>query len=152
MSLKSEVSFLEPTPSSTNTRTKQIPPYIGAHMDEKTTKISAKEASKIADCSIRKIQKMVKTGVISAQRGEGGKYLIDKSEFYRVFPERMERPETKPVREPSEQELKLLREQNEFLKEQLKIANEEKKSLLKTLESTQRLIELKPRKKFLRIF
>lgn len=121
-------------------------------MSEQRTKISAKEASKIAGCSIRKIQKMVKSGVISAQRGEGGKYQIDKSEFYRIFPERMERPEAKPVRESCEQELKLLREQNEFLKEQLQIASEEKKSLLKTLESTQKLIELKPRKKLLGIF
>lgn len=121
-------------------------------MSEQVTKISAKEASEIIGCSIRKIQKMVKSGVISAQRGEGGRYLIDKSEFYRVFPDHMERTETKLVREPSEQELKLLREQNEFLKGQLQIANEEKKSLFKTLESTQRLIELKPRKKFLGIF
>jgi excisionase family DNA binding protein len=121
-------------------------------MGEQLTKISAKEASEIAGCSIRKIQKMVKSGVISAQRGGGGKYLIDKSEFYRVFPDRMERPDAKPVREPSEQEIRLLKEQNEFLKEQLQIANEEKKSLLKTLESTQKLIELKPRKKFLGIF
>jgi len=121
-------------------------------MSEQATKISAKEASEIVGFSIRKIQKMVKSGVISAQRGEGGKYLIDRSEFYRVFPDHMERPEAKPVRESSEQELKLLREQNEFLKGQLQIANEEKKSLFKTLESTQRLIELKPRKKFLGIF
>ena len=121
-------------------------------MIEQATKISAKEASENAGCSIRKIQKMVKSGVISAQRGEGGKYLIDKSEFYRVFPDHMERPKAKPVRESSEQELRLLREQNEILKEQLQIANEEKKSLFKTLESTHRLIELKPRKKFLGIF
>ena len=121
-------------------------------MGELVSKISAKEASEIVGCSIRKIQKMVKSGVISAQRVEGGKYLIDRSEFYRVFPDRIERPDAKSVREPSEQEIRLLREQNEFLKEQLQIANEEKKSLLKTLESTQKLIELKPRKKFLGIF
>ena len=121
-------------------------------MSELVTTISAKEASEIAGCSIRKIQKMVKSGAISAQRGDGGKYLIDKSEFYRVFPDLMERPAAKPVREPSEQEIRLLREQNGFLKEQLQIANEEKKSLLKTLESIQKLIELKPRKKFLGIF
>ena len=121
-------------------------------MSEQVTKICAKEASEIAGCSIRKIQKMVKSGVLSAQRGEGGKYLIDKSEFYRVFPDRMERTDANHVRESSEQEIRLLREQNEFLREQLQVANEEKKSLLKTLESTQKLIELKPRKKFLGIF
>lgn len=121
-------------------------------MSEQSTKISAKEASDIVGCSIRKIQKMVKSGELSAHRDQGGKYLIDKSEFYRVFPDRMERTEAKTVREHSEYEFKLLREQNEFLKEQLQIANEEKRSLLKTLESTQKLIELKPRKKFLGIF
>ena len=51
--------------------------------------MSTKEASEIAGCSIRKIQKMVKSGTISSYRGEGGKYLIDKSDFYRVFPDLM---------------------------------------------------------------
>lgn len=95
-------------------------------MSEQSTKVSAKEASEIAGCSIRKIQKMVKSGELFAHREQGGKYLIDKSEFYRVFPEYMVRTEANPVREASEYEFKFLKEQNEFLKEQLKTANEEK--------------------------
>lgn len=34
---------------------------------------------------------MIKSGVLSAYRDKGNKYLIDKSEFYRVFPDLMPR-------------------------------------------------------------
>lgn len=123
-----------------------------ANVNEQKTNISVKEASEIVGCSPRKIQKMIKSGTLSAKKESGGRYLIDKSEFYRVFPANFERTEAPHVREHSELDLKFLIDQNDFLKEQLKIANEEKKLLLRSLESTQKLIELKPRRKFLGIF
>lgn len=122
-------------------------------MDEQMTRIGANEAARIAGCSVRKIQKMIKSGTLSAYREEGGKYLIDKSEFYRVFSEKMPRTDANNVRDPFALELDLLREQNLFLKEQLQQALEEKKVLIKTLESTQRVLEYKPkRRKLLGIF
>ncbi|WP_425169078.1 helix-turn-helix domain-containing protein [Legionella sp.] len=45
------------------------------------------EAAEISDFSARHIQGMIKKGKLSAIRTEGGNYLIDKSVFYRVFPD-----------------------------------------------------------------
>lgn len=65
----------------------------------------------------------------------------------------MPRTDANNVREPFALELDLLREQNLFLKEQLQQALEEKKILIKTLESTQRVLEFNPkRRKLLGIF
>ena len=58
------------------------------------------------------------------------------------------------VREEDDPQVKLLKEENAFLKDQLNSANNEKKQILSALENAQRLIEFKPkkRKKFLGIF
>ena len=58
------------------------------------------------------------------------------------------------VREQDDFQVKLLKEENAFLKEQLNAANNEKKQILSALENAQRLIEFTPkkRKKFLGIF
>lgn len=126
-------------------------------MNEQNSRIDAKQAAKLAGCSTRHIQKIIKDGTLSAYRGKGNKYLVDKSEFYRVFPDLMARVAAstcEPVREKEDNQLLFLKEQNEFLKEQLNAANNEKKMILNVLENTQRLIELKPikRKKFLGLF
>lgn len=49
--------------------------------------LSTREAAKIAGFSARHIQGLIKKGKLSATRDEGGDYLIDRSEFYRVFPD-----------------------------------------------------------------
>jgi len=123
---------------------------MDTNMDEQGSRIDAKQAAKLADCSTRHIQKIIKNGTLSAHRDKGNKYLIDKCEFYRVFPDLMPRI-TASTREYSyEQEdnqILFLKEQNEFLKEQLEHANGEKRSLLSALENAQRMIEFKPKKR-----
>ena len=126
-------------------------------MVEQSTLIDAKQAAKLIGCSTRHVQKQIKEGRLSATRDKGNKYLIDKSEFYRVYPDLMVRPATKfseSVREQDDLQVKLLKEENAFLKEQLKSANNEKKQILSALDNAQRLIEFTPkkRKKFLGIF
>jgi len=119
-------------------------------MDEQSSRIDAKQAAKLADSSTRHIQQLIKRGTLSASRVKGNKYLIDKSEFYRVFPDLMPRTAANAREHVSEQEnnqLLFLKEQNEFLKEQLEHANNEKRSLLNALESAQRMIELKTKKR-----
>tara|TARA_Y100000385_G_scaffold148844_1_gene154368 strand:- start:895 stop:1275 length:381 start_codon:yes stop_codon:yes gene_type:complete len=126
-------------------------------MSEQNARIDAKQAAELIGCSTRHVQKLIKDGSLSATRGKSNKYLIDKSEFYRVYPDLMVRSVTnKPeiVREQDDFQVKLLKEENAFLKEQLNAANNEKKQILSALENAQRLIEFTPkkRKKFLGIF
>jgi len=122
----------------------------GANMGEQNSRIDAKQAAKLIDSSARHIQQLIKRGTLSASRGKGNKYLIDKSEFYRVFPDLIPRTAASTrehVREQENNQLLFLKEQNEFLKEQLEHASTEKRSLLNALESAQRMIEFKPQKR-----
>jgi len=136
-------------------------------MSENNSSISTREAAEIAGFSARHIQGMIKKGKLSASRDEGGNYLIDKSEFYRVFPDAHTKrslannddDSTRIVLEIEVQHLKeMLAEkskQNEFLHKQLETATAEKTILLETLSSNQKLLEHSSkgkRKKFLGIF
>jgi excisionase family DNA binding protein len=136
-------------------------------MSERNSSISTREAAEIAGFSARHIQGMIKKGKLSASRDEGGNYLIDKSEFYRVFPgahtkrslTNNDDGSTRIVLEIEVQHLKeMLAEkskQNEFLYKQLETATAEKTILLETLSSNQKLLEHSSkgkRKKFLGIF
>ena len=126
-------------------------------MSEHSSRMDVKLAAELAECSTRHIQKIIKNGTLAAHRDKGNKYLIDKCEFYRVFPNLMSKESAithEPVREQEDNQLLFLKEQNAFLKEQLEHANTEKRSLLSALENAQRMIEFKPqkRKKFFGIF
>jgi excisionase family DNA binding protein len=126
-------------------------------MVEQSTLIGAKQAAELIGCSTRHVQKQVKDGILSATRDKGNKYLIDKSELYRVYPDLMVRTTTNKLenfRENDDPQVKLLKEENAFLKEQLNSANNEKKQILSALENAQRLIEFTPkkRKRFLGLF
>ena len=121
------------------------------------TRLSAKQAADLLGKSTRYIQKHIKAGNLSATRVAGRKYMIDRSEFYRVFPsakiERMTAKNSNEQREivanHSKNELiTLLKSQNEFLREQLDSANNEKSHLISVLENTQKLLEApKPKRR-----
>lgn len=137
-------------------------------MSDNSSSISTREAAEALGCTARYIQKLIKNGKLSATRTDGGNYLIDKSEFYRVFPDAFVSKRTEANNSETysshvlEAEIRHLKEmlseknkQNEFLCEQLEAAHTEKSVLLNTLSSNQKLLEhqsLPKRKKFLRIF
>ena len=127
-----------------------LKPRTLANSIEQTSRLNVKQASKIVGCTDRHIQKIIKNGTLSAYRDKGNKYLIDKSEFYRVFPglvPRIAANTDEHSYEKEDNQLLFLKEQNEFLKEQLEHANDEKRSLLSALENAQRMIEFKPKKR-----
>ncbi len=128
------------------------------------TLLSTREAAEISGFSSRHIQNLITRGNISAIRSDDGRYLIDKSEFYRVFPDTHTQrtiPHNDAHIENSsahiliEAENKYLKEmlaekdrriaekdtQNEFLHKQLETATAEKKMLIETLSSNQKLLE-----------
>lgn len=137
-------------------------------MSENNSLLSTREAAEISGFSARHIQNIIKKGKLSATRDEGGNYLIDKSEFYRVFPDaHTKRTETNSgddgTRTVLEMEIQHLKEmlaeknkQNEFLHRQLETATIEKTMLLENLNSNQKLLEnhsgKAKKKRFLGIF
>lgn len=136
-------------------------------MGEKNSLLSTREAAEIAGYSARHIQGMIKKGKLSATRDDGGNYLIEKSEFYRVFPDAHNKRSTANSCDDStrivlEKEVQHLKEmlaekskQNEFLHKQLEVATTEKTMLMETLSSNQKLLEhssTKKRKRLLGIF
>ncbi|HMF72310.1 MAG TPA: helix-turn-helix domain-containing protein [Flavitalea sp.] len=141
-------------------------------MKESNSSITTRDAAEILGFSTRHIQNMIKVGKLSATRTENGSFIIDKAEFYRVFPEKftVELERTSANKEASgartvlESEIKHLKDMmtekekhNEFLRQQIESMNSERKIILETLGSNQRLLEdkresHKSRKKILGIF
>lgn len=114
-------------------------------MNEKNSFMSTREAAKEAGYSPRHLQNFITSGKLSAIRSSDGKYLIDRSEFYRVFPDANKQKSQEKTKEISEEiflnEIKHLKEMNNFLYKQLETAEKEKNYLLETLKSSQKLLE-----------
>ena len=97
-----------------------------------STRISVTECAKILSITSRAVQKYIKEGKLSAAKNEKGKYEVDKSEFYRVFPDAYvnEKPKEKYANNNIDHsaikdvEIKHLKEQVYLLKEQLTDAKE----------------------------
>lgn len=119
------------------------------------TRMGTLEAAKLSGYSLRHIQNMIKDGRLSAARTENNSYSIDKSEFFRVFPDA--HPEVKQrkkmqsspdeLRIVHETEIKYLKQINDLLQAQLDEAKsliekseKEKTALFEALGSTQKLL------------
>ena len=48
--------------------------------------LTPKEAGKLAGLSKRQITNIINDGKLSAKKNDAGNFLIDKAEFFRVFP------------------------------------------------------------------
>lgn len=115
--------------------------------------MSTREAALELGVSSRQIQKLIKNGKLSAERNESGNYLIEKSEFYRIFPEAFKvrseaNSDEQNKRTVRDHEIKHLEamlnektQQNEFLQKQLESSTLEKTRLLDTISNQQKLIE-----------
>ena len=126
--------------------------------------LSTREAAEMSGFSSRHIQNLITRGNMSATRSHDGRYLIDKYEFCRVFPDaheqRMVPYDNEIIEKYSESVLlesenKFLKEmlaekdrriteedaQNEFLHKQLEMVAIEKTMLLETIVSNQKMIE-----------
>lgn len=130
---------------------------------------TSKEAAEMAECSTRTIGNRIKQGTISATKDDKGNYLIEKSEFFRVFPQHSHKVKQEDMEKsaeniPSNEEIKL-KISHEVLKAKYE-AEQEKNSLLasqisdmnRTFNQAFSLLENKsesipmPRRKFLGIF
>jgi excisionase family DNA binding protein len=126
--------------------------------------LSVRQASDLLDVSERTITRQIKTGKLSATKSEKGSWQIEKSEFYRVYPEKLEKSqsditsEISPSVSVSERHhteiTDMLKKQISLLEDQLRQSNKEKETILNTLQSNQRMLEhqAKPRRRLLGIF
>jgi len=128
------------------------------------TWLSCKEAASIIGYTQRHIINLIKNGKLSASRDESGQYFIDKSEFFRVYPQdiKVEKPGTSEKsfeeipRKLLEERIKHLEEMIveknkiiEILTEQLRNFTQEKSQMLEAITSHTRLLEHQGNKKTL---
>lgn len=142
-------------------------------MDNNMTHLTTREASEKSGKSHQQIQRLIRGGKLSAIRDERGNYLIERSEFYRVFPDAfVEHHDAlfnanlmrhRCINDVTHLEAMLAEkiQQNEFLKKQLELSSKqlefahtqlesatlEKTRLLDTIGNQQKLIEHQSSKK-----
>ncbi len=117
--------------------------------------LTPSEAAKLLGCSTRYVQKSIKSGKLSATT-ESGKYYIDRSEFFRVFPDahkdEQARNNSRNTNESErlKVEVDMLKQMNsqkdreiDFLRDQVQSISHEKIKMLDALTSTTRLLEHK---------
>ena len=144
-------------------------------MDVNTSQLMAREAAEQSGKSHRQIQRLIKNGTLSATRDKSGNYLIEQSEFYRVFPEafNMRHDATSVVKTSQDcrdnkinlleamlsektRHNEILQKQLEFIGSQLESSTLEKTLLLDTISNQQKLLEhqsgKKTRKKLFGLF
>jgi len=120
--------------------------------------LTCKEAARLLNISQRHIGNLIKKGKFSDEKDEDGKYIIMKSEFFRVFPHTMTveiagndensvEAEAKKVLEEKIRHLQEMidekKKQNEFLREQINHFTQEKSKMLDAINSHTRLLEYK---------
>lgn len=121
-------------------------------MNDNFSFLTPNQAGVLVGCSGRTLLNYIKSGKLSATR-EDGKWYIDKSELFRVFPEAFKRAygtkddeEIKKIKESVEIEFlrKLIGEREElitYLKDQIESSKHEKGQIIEALNSQSRLLE-----------
>ncbi len=127
-------------------------------MKENRSWLTPKQAADLAGCTTRTINNYIMNGKLSASR-EDNRYYIDKSEFFRVFPNCMLKKDGEKSTEnkdsvTSEIEIQYLKEalldkekQNDFLKQLVETYTNEKSMMLQTINIHSRMLEHKQEQK-----
>lgn len=127
----------------------------GEKMKDSFSWITPKQAGDLAEYSARHIQNMITSGKLSATK-EDGKYYIEKSEFFRLFPRahRNEKEGNNSHKGSEHSQLQLengmLKEMSsqkdkeiEFLRSQIEYVSQEKIKMLDAIVSHTRILEHK---------
>lgn len=124
-------------------------------MKDSVSWLTPKQAGELAGYSARHIQNLISKGKISARKEEG-KYLIDKAEFFRVFPEAHKKEKAGNIAQKDidnarmEKENEMLKEiasqkdkEIAFLRSQIESFTQEKSQMLEAITHHARLLEHK---------
>lgn len=125
-------------------------------MNEHKAWLTAKQAAELSGFTPRHIQNLIKRGSLPATRDDNGNYMIQKVDFFRLYPDAHKVHEarmaandagnaaTKLLEKEVEHLKQLLTEKEkttEYLKQQLENFTGEKKLMLEVLSSNQRMLE-----------
>lgn len=125
--------------------------------DNKTF-LTCKDIARLLDITHRHALNVLTKKNISTEKDESGKHIVQKSEFFRVFPELMNKFEHGTERKSDgNQAVKLMEEkvrhlqemldekkkQNEFLMGQISINDDKQSKMLDAINSHSRLLEFK---------
>jgi excisionase family DNA binding protein len=124
-------------------------------MKDSNSWLTPSQAAKLLNCTSRTVNNFITSGKLSASR-EDGRYYIDKSELFRVFPDAHKKElEKDPHYFKLEQErIKLenmmlkdaisdKEKEISFLRNQIEIFNKKESSFLDTIQSHTKLLEHK---------
>lgn len=136
----------------------------GAKMADNYSWLTPKQVANLTGFTARHIQNLITQGKLSATK-EDGKYYIDKSEVFRVFPKAHKKEQEGNIaqiiseKERLEFESSMLRDalsnkekEVEFLRNQIEFISNEKLKMLETITSTTRLLDHKKDKNWSNIF
>lgn len=132
-------------------------------------KLTSKECADILGVSAKTIQRRIQKGILSGYKDDNGIYMVEKSEFYRVYPDAHQRHGvrhdfkdvealSKLKEEMLEERINALERERNALKEQLDLANKREATLLESVKNNSTLLlenskkENKKRRRFLGIF
>ena len=138
------------------------------------SQLTVTQCAQITGFSKRTIQNNVKSGKLSAERLESGKYMIDESELFRAYPDAhkhannkkfvnevrgnldaidaVDYNEIKTKNEVLEAENRSLKRENDLLAAQLKKSEDRESDLIEISKSSTRLLENKNTQKRKKIF
>jgi len=126
--------------------------------NDNKTYLTCKDIAKLLNITHRHVLNVLSKKNISTERDESGKHIVQKSEFFRVFPELMHKSEHgTEEKSDGNQAMKLMEEkirhlqemldekkkQNEFLMGQININDDKQSKMLDAINSHSRLLEFK---------
>lgn len=124
-------------------------------MKDSSSWITPKKAAELVGYSTRHIQNYITSGKLCATK-EDGKYFIEKSEFFRVFPKAHKKEQQGNIAEQIAEKTRLERENEmlrdmaqkkdqeiEFLRKQMEFQSHEKSKMLEAIVGHTRLLEHK---------
>lgn len=126
--------------------------------DENKTWFTCKDIAKLLNITHRHVLNVLARKNISTEKDDSGKYIVQKSEFFRVFPALMnkeisgrdEKSDEDKVMKLMEAKIRHLQEmldekkkQNEFLMAQISFGDDKQAKMLDAINSHSRLLEYK---------
>ena len=110
--------------------------------------LSTRKCAEILNVTNKTIRNYIKSGKLSASKDENASYIIEESEFYRVFPERKPKEKITPkLEKTAEIEIALLEEkinslvrENDLLRSQLEDYKSRESKLMEMANSTTKLL------------
>ena len=110
--------------------------------------LSTRKCAEILNVTNKTIRNYIKSGKLSASKDENSNYIVEESEFYRVFPERKTKEKITPkLEKTAEIEMVLLEEkinslvrENDLLRSQLEDYKFRESKLMEMASSTTKLL------------